>query len=418
MSRLAIYLYSSLLFFLMSWVYVFYMFPLFEYAGFKLNVGYNELLISFLLLVFCLLFIGDDFKSNYYFIFLILSVVPSLVIFSVGGASMSFIFITIYSYLLVVLSSKFKVPFFKLFSFDIDVLIKIFAASSSLYIIGIFAQGGYKYLNFNIFSVYDFRSDAADNLIGLYGYLSPIFGKVVIPVLIALSLFTKKYIYLMLGVVFSVLVFSLTSHKSPLIYPLIIILIYYIVNKFFNFKVLFLIVLILLSVYSAFDFYLMMNTSEGAFGSFFFRRALILPAYLNYLYIDFFSINDFYYWANSKFSFGLITTEYQYSAAYQIGSEYFGNPESGANTGLVGSGYSNFGIFGVTIYSILTGLLISYFYASSKVIGAKEVFSYSFILFLTIILSTDLSTALLTHGLLGLLFTLSIHPPEERSEFN
>ena len=259
MNRLSMFFCSAMLFIAMLWVYIYYMFPLFEYSGFKLNVSYSEIVLSILILMFCTFFIRDDFKSDYYFIILTLSVIPSMVLYAVGGASFNFLFLTVYAYLLVVFFSKFKVPFINLFSLNLDFIVKFFTIVSAMFILGIISQGGMRYINFDIFSVYDFRDNASDNLYGFYGYLSPIFGKVIIPILIALSLLTKRYFYFAVGCIFSILVFSLTSHKSPLIYPVIIVFVYYIYNRRINFKVLFIISLILGVIYSSYDFYLILT---------------------------------------------------------------------------------------------------------------------------------------------------------------
>ncbi len=407
-------------FILMVVTYVNFMSPLFEYSGFELEFSETRILLGCVLISIYGILPQNSYLSNFHSIIFCLIVIPSLVLYAAGGKSLFFMALTLSAFVIVFVTSFVPLAYVRILEISKVTLIKAFLIMSIAYVIGIILQGGLKFVNFNMLDVYEVRGAAESNLHPVYTYLSPIFGKVIVPVLIILSFIEKKRLFFILGVLLSVSIFGLTSHKSPLIYPIVIWLAYYSISRFRTIVFPLLIMLIVICLLASIDFYMQISSSQGywgIFGSFLYRRAIFIPSFLNSLYIDFFYSNEFFYWANSKLSFGLVDNNYQLSSAFLIGSVYFGSAEAGANTGWIGSGYSNFGIFGVFIYSFLIGLLLSYLNAASRVIGGPEVFSYSIISLLTIILSADLTTALLTHGLLGLIFVLAIHPRKNKAEF-
>ena len=139
---------------------------------------------------------------------------------------------------------------------------------------------------------------------------------------------------------------------------------------------------------------------SGWFGSLFVRRGLLVPVYLNWCYWDFFSNSQYYYWASSKISLGLIPEPYGMSMSSMIGSIFASG--ANANTGWIGSGMGNAGYFGAFLYSILIGLLFSIFDGFSNKIGRKFVIAVFSVPVLTMIQSTDFPTMFLTHGLVFL----------------
>ena len=95
-----------------------------------------------------------------------------------------------------------------------------------------------------------------------------------------------------------------------------------------------------------------------------------------------------------------------HNSVFMIGYNFYGDMEISANTGWIGSGFANFRIYGVIIYSVILGSILAYFSALGDRIGQKFVFGATFVVVITLFSSTDLTTALLTHGLLALLFIM------------
>jgi len=210
----------------------------------------------------------------------------------------------------------------------------------------------------------------------------------------------------------SVLLFALTAHKAPLFYPFIVLFVYWAAQSSKAVDWLLTAIFTIL-VISAVDFWLYANGKESMMlGSLFARRAILVPSLLNWFYLDWFSMHEKYYWAGSKFTFGLISPPDSLKMANLIGVEYFNKEEMSANTGWIGSGYANAGLLGVYLYSVLIGLFFSFLNAYGRKLGARMVIALFTLPVLTMLTSTDLPTMLLTHGLLIAMVLLMIIRPE------
>jgi hypothetical protein len=138
------------------------------------------------------------------------------------------------------------------------------------------------------------------------------------------------------------------------------------------------------------------------------RRAMLVPAHLNYIYYDFFSQNDFIFWARSKITFGLIDPKFDLDTPHLIGFVYYSSELTGANTGWIGSGYANAGFVGMLLYAIIIGCLFSIMDSYSNFIDKKVIVSIMVAPLLAVLMSSDLPTAMLTHGALFALLLFSV----------
>jgi hypothetical protein len=408
---------AQLYFCLLLFVYWVYVSDIYNYMGYVKNFSGISLFVSFISIFFFYFLIDSrGITSAYHNILLLLLFIPSMVIFSCADPSYIYFFSTFSGCLIVILVSKFiKIKSLKIFKIKENLLLNTLVFVSILYILSIFLQGGFNYFNLNILKVYQLREAAASNLPSIFGYISPIVSKCFVPFVIVIGLSKKRVTYVIIGFIFSILIFALTAHKSPLFYPFVILLVYWLYNRKFNYYIIS--GLLLVVIISIIDFYLKNSGNDffGIFGSLFTRRTLMTPAKLNSYYIDFFSDNVFCFWASSKFSLGLVEQPYSLGPANLIGDVYFSRPEMSANTGFVGSGFANAGWFGIVLYSVIIGFLISFFSSCSKKIGEKEVFSLTFIIIFAIFSSTDLTTSLLTHGL-GFIILFFILFPRKKIE--
>ena len=134
--------------------------------------------------------------------------------------------------------------------------------------------------------------------------------------------------------------------------------------------------------------------------SIFFRRALLVPAELNFQYFDFFSQYPYVYWANNFFTFGLIDYPYDIPSAKIIGEFAYNSYETSANTGWIGSGFMQAGYIGLFIYSLIIGFVIAFIDALSHKINTGFCIAFIMIPMLTLFTSSDLPTTFITHGLL------------------
>ncbi|WP_435927060.1 hypothetical protein [Dryocola sp. BD613] len=412
--KISIFPLTLLYFVLLLFLYESFVSPLFSYMGFISDFSWERTLIAciFIILYFFLSKV-EGVVGFYHQVIMALLLIPSLVLYSVGVATTLFFFVTIVSIFIVfIISSKVKLASFKLFTLNRHqllwflFLIALFTIFSYVYFIG---MSGF---NLNILKVYEFRKSAGDALPSIFGYLSPATSKIFIPIMMVLSIIYKRYFFLYAGFVFSILIFGFTAHKSPLLYPFLTFGIY-LFSGARKWGVYYYTLLISVLFIAIVDFYLSdiyPGMGFGIIGSFSSRRAILLPMLLNNYYVEFFSIHEPYYWSESKLTFGLVNNPYDLKMVNLIGAQYFGQPDMSANTGFIGSGFANARWFGVILYSILLGLLISFLESLSKYIGKRFVISSSFVVMFSITTSTDFITALLTHGLLLLIVLYMIIP--------
>lgn len=404
---------SSLLYFALTALYIGYVSELFTYSGFVDEFTIVNFLLGLLtiILIYCLAS-SDKNLAMYHDTLLALVLVPAMAIFACSAAGYNYYFVTVLAVGIVLAVSKVRV--FKsvgIARVNANLLTYGLLLILILYVVSIFLQGGFKYLNFDLRVVYDFRDEAKTNLPSIYAYISPLIGKIILPLYIVVSLIQRKYLNVIIGFFFGVMIFGLTAHKAPLFFPLVVSFVYLFSRKNFGFYIFF--GLLGLAFLSILDFQMRKwypDNYFGLFGSLFGRRSMLLPSLISNFYIEYFTNNEYYYWSMSKVTLGMVTPPSVLGPTYTIGLVYFGDPEINANIGWIGSGFANAGIIGVTVYSVVLGIIVSYLKKVGDSIGPRLVFSVSFILLISIFRSADLITAMLTHGLLFLILLLGFMP--------
>lgn len=274
---------------------------------------------------------------------------------------------------------------------------------SAVLVVMFYALGGFTYFNLDFSKVYEFRSVATESLPGIFGYLSLLFTTAVIPFGIAISICYKRYVNVVIFTVISIVLFGLTSHKAMAIMPFLSIGVFVLLSRRQSFVPIitsFSVILFFVSLAVVFDSSMSPTSIWGEIETMFVRRALFVPAMIDYDYIEFFSGNTKYYWSTSKLSFGLLDIPYNgVPPPLLVGMAYFG-PGNSANTGFIGSGFAQAGIFGILVYAIGVGLIIGFFQTCSRHLGVPLVITATIGLFSSMIQSADFVTLFLTHGLL------------------
>lgn len=342
---------------------------------------------------------------------LLFPILPMIVLYAAEGQSRDFLYITVSAFLLMVLvASKTHIKVIRITRIS-PVLFQRLLLGGSFVVIGLIIMfGGLNYLNFDLLRVYEFRSDSASNLPGIFGYLSPLVSKVLLPFSLLLAVINKDRFLALVAILGSTMMFGLTSHKGPLFYPFVVLAVYFVASRRDGIRMLligYLISLIVSLVAFLFEQGLLV-------GSLMLRRAYLVPAQLNYVYFDFFSSNPFYLWSQSKVTFGLLSVPYTLAPSHLIGLEYYNNEQTGANTGWIGSGYMNAGIIGVYLYSVIMGLLLALLNAYSKAIDKSIVVATIVAPMLAVFMSADLPTAFLNHGIILSLILFSMFSIQQK----
>lgn len=389
-----------------------------HYLGFNLEPNGTKLLISICTLsIFGLsVRLNNDLTTFYKCLCLLLVLCPASVLFYLGDFSYLYYFNCVAGLTIVFLVSNLSINRIYILVVSPKLLLIIMAIGTSVGITAIIAYGGLAYFNLDLLDVYEGREAVTALLPAILGYLNSSISKVFIPLAIVVCIFYKKRIALCIFIVFAILLFGLTHHKSVLVGPIVAYGFTIFLQRFSVVQgvsyVFFLTAFIIVGT-STFQ-YLLEDASSNVVSGFFVRRMFMMPALLDSYHIDFFSENTFTYWSRSSLSFGLIESDYYLNTPFLIGDHFFEQDGVSANTGFIGSGFANFGVLGVMIYGVAIGLVLASLNAISRRLGTPFVVAISVFVVVSIITSADFVTAILSHGLLSLLVLLSLIPADRK----
>lgn len=400
---------------LLAFIYGIEIVPSWSYMGFSGNfnlINWAESLLFTVPLSF--LFKVERNAASYilsscFYLFFI----PSAVYICMSDQGINYSIVFILAIIIVALSSKIKINLPKILVLNEGVM-KF--SSLALVILSISLQaayGGLENFSLNIERVYEFRRETASNLPEIFAYVYSNVASVLLPIIVVCAYIKKDYLVLLIAVFLTLLLFGMSHHKTVLFSPPVALALYIAfsnarINKYFPhiFLVIPFISLIEISYVRYF----------GDFGdisyltSLVVRRVLFVPSLLDSKYIEFFSMHPYYLWSSSRLVSWAMESQYNMTAPFLIGFEYFRDLDTSANTGIIGSGYANAGIYGVVIYATFSGIILTSLNSLATRLGHSFVAAVSFVTIFNIISSADLLTSFLTHGLLLLLVFLMLSP--------
>lgn len=398
--------------------FVVYVEPKWAYYGFILKPNSSKIIESLVLLVVIVVCLPSKPKKPSDFlmhIHALLPVLPMLVLYGASNHDSAYTYfsVAVFLMLLVFRSIPISLPIASKVTIKKMLVICIFI--SFLVIVSMFLLGGYRYLNFNLFRVYEFRRSAAASLPSIFGYISPGITEVVIPFALILSIYNKNKTMIVLSLFCGLMMYGLTSHKSAFFYPVFVLSLYYFCEKgrmltYLLFGYMFVIAISLLSYH--------INPSWTEMINLFLRRTMFTPANANYGYHIFFSEYPHVLLSSSKFTFGLIEPVYDTSPTLMLGEYITGRKDVSANTGWLGTSFMHFGYYGMVSFSFVIGLLLAVLDALAIRKGSSLSTALAVIPFFSLFLSSDLPTVLMTHGLilaLILLWLLKIKPNKKKT---
>lgn len=386
--------------------YIIFVSPVFSYSGFDLETNLYGFFISWAFYVLCVVLTPHVlYRLSDYFIasFLLAILAPLSSLIGLNDFSLYPFFVTVAVFVFFCLFRhgqplSFVMPVPKLPGFKsgriVSICISICAVLFLLF--WYFYSGGIKYLNFDFHKVYEFREASADVVsVGFLAYFNNWVYSVFSIFLMSVFLLRGKYFIFVWVLLVQVVFYGVSAHKSVLFFPFMILGIWFYFRKAKGLSVMPMgfsfVILFCLLLYFSFDHVMA--------GSMFIRRVFYVPAYLTLNYFDFFSVNERLYWSNSVLS-GFNSYPYELPLGALIG-EYNGLGGS-ANNGFISSGYAHAGLLGVFIYSFV----FAYFLKVLDVLVLKSDVPVWLGLCMTIVplrsalISSDLLTAMLTHGLL------------------
>jgi len=380
--------------------YVYIISPVYAYSGFITSVSLLAVLESYFMVILIGLTMPSTInRASHFFIWMlaIATIIPTLSFYAMHSGSRMFMYAMVIGYFCVVLFSK--IPIIKIGTLKEGRTIGIFLLIIMVVAVAasMIAKGGLSHFNLDLSKVYEHRGEVGLLInAGIWGYINTWVYKVVNPALIAWALWRKRYRLFLIFTALQVLFFAISSHKSVLFYPVLILAVCFIARKkeALKYTTWGLIGVIVLSscIYLIFD-----NIWPA---SLFIRRVFFVPAQLNFAYYELFSSIGYVYLSNSVFS-SFLDYPFEYNYANMVSLYLLGHPDTNCNNGFLATGYMHFGYLGMWIFSIIVGLLL---WIVDSLIGKRMPMwlgiSILLIPFFSLFTSADLTTALLTHGIL------------------
>ena len=394
----------------LDFMYLEFIIPYYEYSGFDLSNNLFNYNTSWVLLLLYSFFVSAEVKkpTDYFFMIAATSVViPITSLYGLANREIAPVLTTIFCFIIMFYIVRIKLPIsinstnFK----NGKVLANRLSWIFIFILIGwYFVSGAVVYFNINFKKVYDFRVLSADLVnVGVMSYITSWVYNVFSLYALAYALLKRNYWIVLTLILIQTFFYGVSAHKSVFFSPFLVIGVWWYLRRFTTLLVIPLsFSFILVTVY-----FISIITDDIFLSSMFIRRVFFVPAELTFRYFSFFSDNQFVYWSNSILSY-FIEYPYNVNVALLIGG-YGGSEETAANNGLVSTGYAHFGYFGILIYTIFFSFILKLVnYVAEKNIPIWFVLALTITPLRTAIISSDLPTNLLTHGLIIAIILLII----------
>ncbi len=249
---------------------------------------------------------------------------------------------------------------------------------------------------------------------GVVGYLMRWLNNVVNPFFMAIGLQKKQWVFVGLGILGSLLIFSFDATKSTLMSVFYLLGLYAILRwKRWRFPA----VLLFVGAIVLFGSALAIDLGFHSFvmRTYFLRRVFYMPGLLSAFYYEYFSSHPHWYWAHTTIGRLLGTLPPAGAMAktpsFLIGEVYFRNPVGNANVNIWGDAFANMGNYGVVLVTL--GLFWLLWLYDSVSLGHDPALGY-FLAGMPIFALTNSAflTVILTHGWLVAILLLWLWPPE------
>ena len=259
---------------------------------------------------------------------------------------------------------------------------------------GLILQGGLNRLSLSFEDVYDLRREYLKQVsFPLSSYLVLWQANVINIALISYSIVMRHRIVALVGIVLQILIFAMTSFKSFLLGPFIAIFFIMFLRR----KKIYETLSLSLAILTMFMVLLYKVYGMVLVPAVFIRRLFVTPSLMHNYYFDFFSQNPKVLLSNSVLS-ALFEYPYERAITRVISNEYYGI-DFGANVGIVGDAYSNFGFIGVVIFSFILSFALKIADGMAGRVDGRLVVGVLVLPVMSLI-NSALFTTLMTHGLL------------------
>ena len=388
--------------------------PLYDYSGFSLEFNLVKYLEAWGLYGALLLLSPRQLlrPSDYFMTFLLFGLLsPLLIFYSLANQPREHLYIVILGVLIIDIArrgKKIRIPTIK---GGRSLTISLLVAGAGIVSVWFIISGGVGSLNFDLTKVYEFRREVGSSInVGLMSYVNIWAYKVFGPGLLAIALWKKHYLLAVCVVALHVFWFGVSSNKSVLFYPFLVFFLWF---WFGRTRALSIVPLAMTGIVAA-ALMLYFLTDHLLFASMFIRRVFFVIADNTFYYYDFFSQNEFVFWSNS-ITASIIDYPYHINYAELIGESR--GTESHVNNTFLATGYMHAGIPGIVFYSVVAGMLFRVIDGVAAAgIPVWVAVAVLIVPSRSLLLSADLPTALLTHGIgIGIIVLLLLRKRDESS---
>ncbi len=399
-------LYSVLIVFLfVKWVV-----PVYTYKGYTIDFNWTNISMSIMYIAIISYFVAiqvDNIKAFFISMLIVTVIIPMLCLYSFTE---EFVFYDMY--ILMIMFCVFIISLTCFIFIDLSglsyritfnrLLLPFMAFVTFFTLVRYVMLNGFGIFNLDITKVYDYRFLLRETMTGIFAYVDAWTIKIINPFCIIYSLYKKNKYSVAFFVMFQILLFGFSSHKSVLFSVLVLIIFYKSLSLISKEKTTIIWIFICGCLFPLFLYF---RNITGIWCGLF-RRVFFTPATLNFNYYDYFSLNNFS-WFRTSFLRHFSSSEYG-SIARLIGFEYVGNVETHANTGFLGAGYAQGGFLVMIVYSVIIGMLINVIAAFCKKLPPGLAVGITILPMSSLFTSGDLPSSLVTGGLLIALLLLNI----------
>jgi hypothetical protein len=248
----------------------------------------------------------------------------------------------------------------------------------------------------DVSGLYDIRMDyreANQSVNAVAKYLFAWSAKVITPFLLIYSVLSKNRKLFFCAFIFQFSIFAINGQKSIALGLFVVFSLYFVLNKKNSGIILFRLIVLSVIFFNLIDLIFDINF----FTNVLVRRVFLTSGILTSYYVDFYSINDLHYYANSSLSF-FSELNYSVSAPFVIGLNYFNSEIMAANSNFVASSYANLGLIGVAFEGVFLLIVLYFINSITSCNDSRLVFSM-FILPLMSLADSALLNSIFTHGI-------------------
>ncbi|WP_297518474.1 hypothetical protein [uncultured Clostridium sp.] len=404
-ARVKVFILQLLSYISLCGVYKYIILEDFEYNGFKYIKNDEKFLIG-IIIILCILLIIMLVRDKFWFLVINIIVTMylfgSVIYFQFSDGNIKVVLSQVILIITLIIFSNINIKNHlnkKNLENNISKKKILFIFSLGTMIVFIIFYG--KYINLNnlfLIDVYETRLIFREVSISILDYIYAPLSRVILPILLIVYIRDKdkKKIYII--TVCIIISYLFGANKSTLIGIFTIFLFYKgtYMKKCTNF----LMAILLAGVLSLIGKILI---GSSYIANAVLRRVLFLPTHLENIYYDFFE-NNYTYGMHTDLGTFFGEMKYNKDISRFIGEDIMGKADMNANVGVITEGFFSFGIFGVVIACIVVGmffLYLNYMDVNPRYFGVAFTFIYYFN-------SSFLTTLLLTHGLLCLVFFIGI----------